>query len=118
MFEAHPMGTINITTDSTGFQEKNKLFIQIIETMLHPVVSQHPLDLFDSNLSINSLIHAAEDANFMQENQLSVEQEVRHKMGFIEIWSQIIESIFQFTAIARIRRKNVTLNRIKCLPNY
>lgn len=75
MFKAHPAGSTNITTDSTGFQEQDRFFIQIIETMPHTVALRHPLDMFDSNLSINSLLYAADDANFMQQNQVSAKQE-------------------------------------------
>lgn len=59
MFKAHPAGTANIATDSTCFQEQDRFFVQIVATMPHSV--RHPLDLFDSNLSINSLMFAADD---------------------------------------------------------
>lgn len=68
MFKAHPAGSTNISTDSTGFQEQDRYFIQIIETMPHSVALRHPLDLFDSNLSINSLLYAADDANYYSQN--------------------------------------------------
>lgn len=74
MFKAHPAGSTNISTDSTGFQEQDRYFIQIIEAMPNSVALRHPLDLFDSNLSINSLMCAAEDANFYTQT-LSVKQE-------------------------------------------
>lgn len=73
MFKAHPAGSTNIS-DSTGFQEQDRYFIQIIEAMPNSVALRHPLDLFDSNLSINSLMCAAEDANFYSQS-LSVKQE-------------------------------------------
>lgn len=76
MFKAHPAGSTNITTDSTGFQEQDRFFIQIIETMPHSQVAlRHPLDLFDSSLSINSLLYAADDTNFMQQNHLAMKHE-------------------------------------------
>lgn len=76
MFKAHPAGSTNIATDSTGFQEQDRFFIQIIETMPHSQVAlRHPLDLFDSSLSINSLLYAADDTNFMQQNHLGMKHE-------------------------------------------
>lgn len=76
MFKAHPAGSTNITTDSTGFQEQDRFFIQIIETMPHSQVAlRHPLDLFDSSLSINSLLYAADDTNYMQQNHLAMKHE-------------------------------------------
>lgn len=73
MFKAHPTGSTNITTDSTSFQEQDRYFIQIIETMPHTLAMRHPWDLFDSNLSINSLLFAAEDQHVHQ-NQLKPEK--------------------------------------------
>lgn len=78
MFKAHPAGSTNITTDSTGFQEQDRFFIQVIETMPNSVSAlRHPLDLFGSNLSINSLMWAADDVNYYHQpnQQLSVKQE-------------------------------------------
>lgn len=69
MLKGHPGGSTNTSTDSTGFQEQDRYFIQIIETMPHTMAAmRHPWDLFDSNLSINSLLLAAEDVH--QQNQL------------------------------------------------
>lgn len=63
-------GSTNTSTDSTGFQEQDRYFIQIIETMPHSVSSmRHPWDLFDSSLSINSLLLAAEDMHLQQKQQ-------------------------------------------------
>lgn len=77
MFKAHPAAhSTNMSTDSTGFQEQDRFFIQIIETMPHSQVAlRHPLDLFDSSLSINSLLYAADDANFMQQNHMAMKHE-------------------------------------------
>lgn len=75
MLKGHPSGSTNTSTDSTGFQEQDRYFIQVIETMPHTMSAmRHPWDLFDSNLSINSLLLAAEDAN--QQNQLSAKNDL------------------------------------------
>lgn len=72
MFKGHPGGSTNASTDSTGFQEQDRYFIQVIETMPHTLALRHPWDLFDSNLSINSLLFATEDTHNQQQNQLAV----------------------------------------------
>lgn len=71
MLKGHPGGgSTNTSTDSTGFQEQDRYFIQIIETMPHTVSTvRHPWDLFDSSLSINSLLLAAEDVHHHQKQQ-------------------------------------------------
>lgn len=74
MFKAHPGGSTNTSTDSTGFQEQDRYFVQIIETM--PYTLRNPWDLFDSNLSINSLLFATDEAQQgQQHNQLAVKPE-------------------------------------------
>lgn len=70
MLKGNPGGSTNASTDSSGFQEQDRYLIKIIETMPHTMANmRHPWDLFDSNLSINSLLLAAEDVH--QQNQLS-----------------------------------------------
>lgn len=64
MLKGNSGGSTNTSTDSTGFQEQDRYFIQIIESMPHTMAAmRNPWDLFDSNLSINSLLLAAEDAH-------------------------------------------------------
>lgn len=66
MLKGNAGGSANTSTDSTGFEEQDRYFIQIIETMPHTLAAmKHPWDLFDSNLS------AAEDA--YQQNILTKE---------------------------------------------
>lgn len=60
MLKGHPNST-NPSTDLTGFQEQDRYFITIIENMPHTMTIKHPWGLSDSNLSINSLLLAAED---------------------------------------------------------
>lgn len=79
MLKGHPSGSTN-TTDSTGFQEQDRYFIQIIETMPRTLALRHPWDLFDSNLSINSLLLAAEDVH-QQQTQLAVKKELTPDSG-------------------------------------
>lgn len=60
MLKGHPHSA-NTTTDSTGHQEQDRYFITIIENMPHTMTVKYPWELSDSNLSINSLLLAAED---------------------------------------------------------
>lgn len=76
MLKGHPGGSA--PSDSTGFQEQDRYFIQIIESMPHTITAmRHPWDLYDSSLSINSLLLAAEDVHpYSHNNQLGVKPEV------------------------------------------
>lgn len=69
ILKGNPGGSTNASTDSTGFHEQDRYFINIIETMPHTFTAmRNPWDFFDSNLSINSLLLAAEDVH--QQNHL------------------------------------------------
>lgn len=56
-----PHSSSNTSNDSTIFQEQDRYFITIIENMPHTMTLRHPWGLSDSNMSINSLLLAAED---------------------------------------------------------
>lgn len=82
MLKGHPGGSTNISTDSTGFQEQDRYFIQIIESMPHTIAAmRHQWDLYDSNLSINSLLLAAEDVHPYSHNQMTSKPEVTPDSG-------------------------------------
>lgn len=66
MFKAHPTGSTN-PTDSTGFQEQDRYFNRIIEITPHN--TRFPRELFESNLSMNSVMSADD---LLQANHLSV----------------------------------------------
>lgn len=70
MLKGHP-NTTNASTDLTVFQEQDRYFVTIIENMPHTMTLRHPWGLSDSNLSINSLLLAAEDHHHLPKSDLS-----------------------------------------------
>ncbi|XP_055715970.1 myotubularin-related protein 13 [Phlebotomus papatasi] len=65
MLKAH-QGSTNAATDSTAFQEQDTYFVTVIDNLPHTVtpMRHHQWEMSNSNLSINSLLLAAEDHHF------------------------------------------------------
>lgn len=65
--KGHPSNT-NATTDISNFQEQDRYFFTIIDSMPHTLLRHQQKGLSDSNLSINSLLFAVDDSHFVNRN--------------------------------------------------
>lgn len=61
MLKSHPNASNTSNDPLSGFQEQDRYFVTIIENMPNTMTLKHQWGFSDSNLSINSLLLAAED---------------------------------------------------------
>lgn len=79
MLKSHPNSS-NSTSDSMGFQEQDRYFITIIENMPHTMTRKHQWGLSDSNLSMNSLVLAAEDHQLANKSDMAGTPDANRKL--------------------------------------
>lgn len=82
--KSHPVGSTNTNPDSAGYQEQFRYFTSIIQTMHDSLPLKHTWGLSDSNLSINSLLLAADDHHMSVQN-MNLTPDVPRKSNVFQV---------------------------------